>query len=208
MFHEHAVMLFEKAKSRLTRLEGIHKNDSFKYLLDIHESVLIAADYFQKAKVLTKAHECYHLACLIALQIEKPDSFYLNLTIQQVKQLMLYTKDFHASFILARAYGLNEVSDWIGPIYEQAIEAGNYEYFTEFAANVIYSDQLFYDIIKKWKSNPNQNSNSKNVVENLLAFSQYPLDYNTKYSLALEIGQPAKGIVTSIEKNFKWLRKK
>lgn len=50
---------------------------------------------------------------LLALQIERPDTMYLNLSASQVKQLMLYTRDFPTALVLARAYGLNEISEWI-----------------------------------------------------------------------------------------------
>jgi hypothetical protein len=39
---------------------------------------------------------------------------YINLNQSQVQQLMLFTKDFNVSFALARAYGLNDIHQWIG----------------------------------------------------------------------------------------------
>lgn len=108
---------------------------------------LDAADNYQKSRALNVAKDCYEQVELIALQLEKPNTIYLGLAKSQVQKLLTSTPDFQTSFVLARAYKMNNVSEWVDPLYNQVIEHGNFDYFTDFTGRL----RVFCGFLTRWK---------------------------------------------------------
>jgi len=196
MFREYAEMLYEKATNKLNMVLPKNGHLSVTLLLDIMEKFLEAAENYQKANAFHLAQECYQKAELIGLQVENPDTLYLNLEKGQVRQLMMYLGIFEHSLILAQAYNLNDLSEWIGPIYYQVIENGNFEFLSDFSGLMPLSNQFFSDIVRKYKSSPKQ---SKTNVVNLKTFLLFMDDHYLRYEIANSLGADFKDITTNLQ---------
>jgi len=108
---------------------------------------------------------------------------------------MTYLGIFGHSLVLAQGYNLNELSEWIGPIYYQVIEGGNFEFLSDFSGLMPLTNQFFSDIVKKWKSSTNQ---KKNHIQNLKTFLLFMDDHYQRYEIALSLGPGFQDIVTNL----------
>lgn len=204
MFREYAHLIHSKAVNKLGRLANIKTTFAqlCPLLLESMERLLDAADNYQKARALKKAQECFEQAELIALQLEQPEIPCLNLSKAQVRQLMAFGGVFEHSYVLSCAYNLNLLEEWIIPVYNQVIECGNFEYFSDFSLRIRFGDELFVEIVRKWKTSTSRKTSH---VNHLKKFLGYVDDCYIRYQLAQSLGAPFKSIVADLEKEAPWV---
>jgi len=173
MFREYADMLYNKAITRLQSqtpplpaspspspsslssplmMPSQKLHLSVTTLLDVMDKLLDAAEYYGKAESLHRGEECYRLAELVAMQIENPETQFINLDVNHVTNIITHIGNFEQAYVLAKAYKVNEIADWIGPVYHQVIENGNFEFLSSLSGVMPLPNQFFQEIARKWKS--------------------------------------------------------
>jgi len=151
--------------------------------LDAHEN-------YQKAGSHNLAADCFNQAQLMSLQIDDPQTLVLHIASIEVKKLMTYGDDFKRAFVLANAYNLNLIEEWMEPLYYQVIISGNMQFFCEFAGAVPFSNALYSEMVRKWKINTaNQRTKTKSDVANLHVFLSYLSDKFLLYQLVQDLGK-------------------
>jgi hypothetical protein len=74
---------------------------------------LDAADNYFKEKCYDQANKCLAMGALIGLQIQTPDTRFINLSDSEVVQLLTFRGSFKDSLIVANAYNKNEHTLWV-----------------------------------------------------------------------------------------------
>lgn len=141
-----------------------------------------AAESFSKADCMFHAEECILQAKLIALQIYLLPSgiWIIGLEDKEVNKFIEEHNKFYETYIVAQAY--KDRHSWNQAIFKQVIEKGNWEYFSEFEANIGLSSNLVNDISRRLLLlNPkfeSQINNLKKLIMNC--------DPETKFKVAIE----------------------
>eukprot|EP01125_Pyxidicula_operculata_P005766 TRINITY_DN2013_c0_g1_i1.p1 TRINITY_DN2013_c0_g1~~TRINITY_DN2013_c0_g1_i1.p1 ORF type:complete len:2987 (-),score=636.60 TRINITY_DN2013_c0_g1_i1:70-9030(-) len=204
MYRELAELLHEKAKDRLKKMKTTQQLD-IKRLLEIMEKLIHAAAYYAKAECYSLENDCYNLVELISLQIENPDTLFVNLEKTHARQFMCYLGIFEHTLTLAKAYNLNELSEWVGPIYQQVIENGNFGFLCDYSGVMPLSPEFFQEIVRKWKSNTQLKK--KQHITNMHSFLMFLDDHYLRYEIATSLG-PGFSDVTSSLQNLPGLQAK
>lgn len=186
MFREYADMLYAKATYRLSQISFKQQTHiSVSTLLDVMYKLLDAAENYQKSEALRRAEECHHMAELVSLQVENPETQFVNLERNQVVQLITFVSSFDQAYILAKAYRLNDLTDWIAPVYHQVIENGNFEFLSSLSGIVPLPNPFFLEIVRKWKS---ATLKKKAHLANLRTFLLFLDDHSLRTEILNSIG--------------------
>jgi len=153
-------------------------------LLSIMQNFMDSADNYYKEKCYGFANKCTSMASLVGLQLRVPDTRMINLTDNEIVQLMIYRGNFDDTLILARAYKKNFITDWIGPLYQQVIVCSNFAYFDDYLNTFPPASEMFLEMSKKFKSDPK----NTHFVPQFKQFLGYMTDQFLKYDICKDIG--------------------
>lgn len=184
MFREIAEILEKSAKDSVIKIRKKktgNANVKDDLITTMHEFA-DAAESFSKADCMFHAEECILQAKLIALQIYLLPSgiWIIGLEDKEVNKFIEEHNKFYETYIVAQAY--KDRHSWNQAIFKQVIEKGNWEYFSEFEANIGLSSNLVNDISRRLLLlNPkfeSQINNLKKLIMNC--------DPETKFKVAIE----------------------
>ncbi|KAF2072543.1 hypothetical protein CYY_006140 [Polysphondylium violaceum] len=185
MYREIANSHEQKARTKLESLSKLAPSFNLnKDLLVIMKDFLDAADNYSKERSQRTAQTCISMGSLMALQMRYPEPKIINLKQAEAKQAMLSRSNFKESLIIANAYDINAYSEWINTLFNQVIINGNFNYMNEYISFFSYSNTVFIDLVKRYKTDPKggKSQNIKLLLLNIIS------DKSIRYELARELG--------------------
>eukprot|EP00002_Diphylleia_rotans_P028376 TRINITY_DN5728_c0_g1_i4.p1 TRINITY_DN5728_c0_g1~~TRINITY_DN5728_c0_g1_i4.p1 ORF type:complete len:2440 (+),score=461.38 TRINITY_DN5728_c0_g1_i4:99-7418(+) len=142
--------------SSLPRAEAAKLLDAAQYLLD-------GAENYFKDECSKLGDRNNALVGLITLQMSLLNEKVLSLTVGEARTLMASRAQFHEALVIAHAYDLNRIPEWILPVYQQVILGGNFKFFTEFRQIYSPNPSFYLDLCKRFKSDSQKQDASDNM---------------------------------------------
>jgi spatacsin len=160
-------------------------------LQQIIEQLSSAAEAFSSEECFISASHCITLCNLVNLQSQlykqqRRCVNVLNMTQSQVRHFMKTNPSFLSSLIVAQAYDLHQMSEWLEPIYWQCIIQGRLSYFLQLRDYLPTSSNLFRELANKFKNEPSLNSK---IIESMHRFCSLCADYNVRLEIMRQLGQ-------------------
>ncbi|EFC49385.1 hypothetical protein NAEGRDRAFT_78187 [Naegleria gruberi] len=133
-----------------------------------HVMKIVCENFESAASSLAKEDCCQtavkstNLAALVKLQLkfynELPNKkklqnlpIIVELGLKEARTFIQNHADFEESLIIANAYDINTMSDWIEPIYNNCVKKGDLEYFNSLRQYLPTSTNLFREVAKRVK---------------------------------------------------------
>eukprot|EP01117_Protostelium_nocturnum_P006154 TRINITY_DN2217_c0_g3_i1.p1 TRINITY_DN2217_c0_g3~~TRINITY_DN2217_c0_g3_i1.p1 ORF type:complete len:1358 (-),score=501.49 TRINITY_DN2217_c0_g3_i1:43-3693(-) len=183
-FHMHreiGEIIERMAFTKQNSIRGKLNQAALQTLSEVMQSFLDAANSYLKDKCFSYSNRCLAAAELVGLQISSPDTRLLNLTESEVAQLLGFKSSFKEALIIARAYQRMEPSDWTGIIWQQCVQ-NNFDFLEEYLCTFAPSDELFQEVSKKYRADPQRASHTKIFKK----FLKYVNDKVLRYHIAME----------------------
>ncbi|KAF0972352.1 hypothetical protein FDP41_009255 [Naegleria fowleri] len=159
-----------------------------------HVFKIVCENFDSAASSLTKEDCCQtavkatNLSALVKLQLkfynETPNKkklqnmpMILELSPKEARTFIQNHANFEESLIVANAYDINTMSDWIEPIYNNSVKKGDVEYLQVLKQYLPISSNLFREIAKRVKMMDSKPLNTKVLTSFHKFLSQHCSDY-------------------------------
>lgn len=147
--------LLNKGNLGISKLFEQMKNGTIGYHYYLKSLINQTSNYFKDAsdafindeRYQTASH-CLNFAVLVKLQENISSYCILNISQKNAKIVMYEQTDFQNALIIASAYHLNVLSEWIAPLYKHVILFGRIKYFNEFRQSLPTPEVLYLEIAK------------------------------------------------------------
>eukprot|EP00743_Colponemidia_sp_Colp-15_P014029 GILK01016499.1.p1 GENE.GILK01016499.1~~GILK01016499.1.p1 ORF type:complete len:926 (+),score=231.53 GILK01016499.1:2-2779(+) len=194
-----AETLFVKADAMLNTFKPRTLSaDLSEDLLIVQQLYLESADCFLKEECFQRAGKSLFYAALVGLQVKLlPAVRAINLDPLESRQFMQQHTRFSDALIVANAYDLNRMSEWVHAIYQQVVMHNRFEYFEDFIRYRPPSDTLFTQIAKRFMDDPRR---SLYVVNLKLFLRKYLMNYNDRLKIITELGAAFRDVAVETAK--------
>eukprot|EP01080_Neovahlkampfia_damariscottae_P010316 gene10316-2732_t len=157
--------LLKKGNLGVSKLFEQMRNGTIGYFYSLRTLIHKTSNYFKDAsdafindERYQTASQCLNLAVLVKLQENITGYCILNISQNNAKIVMNEQTDFQNALIIASAYHLNVLSEWISPLYKHVILNGRIKYFNEFRQSLPTPEILYLEITKIFIQDEKQHS--------------------------------------------------
>lgn len=196
MHREIGESLMGQASARLRSL-GAPSPKRDRELETCMQMFIEAAEEFSRVDCLQLSQRCLCRARLCAMQLRNPTARLINMSKEEVSRWLAQHPTFAEALLVADAYDACPTpGDWVRPLLQQVVVAGNVQYFRDYLATLAPpSEAVCAEISSLYKIHPQRQALSANMQ---LLLDLLP-NVRVRYMLARDLGMQeyAKALLTS-----------